>query len=383
MSRTFAVIALATLLTGCTRYGTRTNGPFAPKPKSDPYAAIPPGPPANASPLALANDPRLQQPVPPDNTQVIPGRLPEPVALTGAFGGYPGGEVMPAGGLPTQEIATSLPPRRRKPDPQPGQLPSPYAPKDNPNAPNPEPVAPSTPAQHIAEVKKLAEIAADKWTRVDTYEAIVTRRELAPNKDFTEDVVLYQFRKEPMGVYLRALDEANKGREIIYSPAKHGDKIYSIIGKADAKLLFPAGSKAPVVTPDSPFVKDKTRYSIREAGYGTPIKRVGSWVMKAETGKIPAENLTFLGLVNRKEYPYPLVGVQLMLRPGDDPHLPNGGMRQWFFDTKADSPSNGFPVLIIATEPNGKEVEYYLFEKLKFGVPLTDADFSPDRLGKK
>jgi hypothetical protein len=40
-------------------------------------------------------------------------------------------------------------------------------------------------------------------------------------------------------------------------------------------------------------------------------------------------------------------------------------------------------VLIIAREPNGKEVEYYLFEKLKLQVPLTDADFSPERFGKK
>lgn len=63
--------------------------------------------------------------------------------------------------------------------------------------------------------------------------------------------------------------------------------------------------------------------------------------------------------------------------------MPNGGMRQWFFDPKADSASYAFPVLIIATEPNGKEVEYYLFEKVKLNVKLTDADFDPARLGKK
>ena len=245
------------------------------------------------------------------------------------------------------------------------------------------PAGPSPAAKNIAEVKKLAIIAADKWAKTDTYEAIVTRRELEPNKEFSEDTVLYQFRKEPMGVYIRALDEANMGREIIYSPTKHGDKIYSIIGKADARPFFPAGSKAPVVSPDFPMVKDKTRYSIREAGYGTPIKRIGNWVAKVESGKLPADNLLYLGSVNRKEYPYPLVCAQLNLRPGDDPFLPNGGMRQWFFDTNPDSTSNGFPVLIIATEPNGKEVEYYLFEKLKLGIQFTDADFSPDRLGKK
>jgi hypothetical protein len=235
----------------------------------------------------------------------------------------------------------------------------------------------------IVEAKKLAAIAAEKWDKVDCYEAIVTRRELAPNKVMSEDVVLYQFRKDPMSVYIRNIGESAKGREILYYPMKHGDKIYAIVGEGDGGIFYKAGDKAPPVSPDMPLVKSKTRYSIREAGYGTPIHRVGNWVTKAETGKIPAENLTYLGEVKRKEYPYALAGVQLKLRPGDDPNLPNGGMRQWFFDTKADSTSNGFPVLIIATEPNGKEVEYYLFEKLKLDVKFTDADFSPDRLGRK
>ena len=72
-----------------------------------------------------------------------------------------------------------------------------------------------------------------------------------------------------------------------------------------------------------------------------------------------------------------------LLRPGDDVLLPKGGMRQWFYDINPESPAYGFPVLIIATEPDGKEVEYYLFEKLKFGVPFKDSDFSPERLDKK
>jgi len=93
--------------------------------------------------------------------------------------------------------------------------------------------------------------------------------------------------------------------------------------------------------------------------------------------------LTFLGSVDRKEYPYPLIGVSLKLRPGDEATMPNGGMRQWFFDPKTDSGSFGWPVLIVATEPGGKEVEYYLFEKVKPQVRLTDADFAPERLGRK
>jgi hypothetical protein len=63
--------------------------------------------------------------------------------------------------------------------------------------------------------------------------------------------------------------------------------------------------------------------------------------------------------------------------------MPNGGVRQWFFDPKPDSSSYTLPVLIIATEPNGKEVEYYLFRRMNFQVKYTDADFDPARLGKK
>jgi uncharacterized protein DUF1571 len=246
-------------------------------------------------------------------------------------------------------------------------------------------VAPAegTGVNHLAEVKKLVAAATEKWKTVDCYESTVTRRELAPNKQMTEDVVLYQFRKDPMAVYIRNIGESGKGREILYFPSKHDDKIYSIIGKGDENLLYKAGQKAPAVSPDFALVKSKTRYSIREAGHGNQIARVSKWVDRIEAGKIPAENMTYLGEVSRKEYPYPLLGVQLKLRAGDDPLLPAGGTRQWYFDPKADSPSHSFPVVILAIEPNGKEVEYYLFEKMNFTVKFTDADFDPARLGNK
>jgi hypothetical protein len=299
------------------------------------------------------------------------------------------GLAIPTSGIDyNDDRAGALSPWRRRSDPQPDQLPSPFAPKapavTAPAVAKP-PAAPSGPsaaAVNIAEVKKLATYAAEKWAKVDTYEAVVTRRELTPAKEQSEDVVLYQYRKEPMSVYIRNIGESGKGREILYNPSKHGDKIYIVIGEGDNRF-FKAGFRAPPMSPDNPQVKERTRYSIREAGYGTPIAKVVSWVAKAESGKIPADALTFMGPVNRKEYPYPLAGVSLKLRPGDEATMPNGGTREWFFDTNPDSTSYGWPVLIVATEPNGKEVEYYLFEKVKLQVKFTEADFSPDRLGKK
>jgi hypothetical protein len=193
-------------------------------------------------------------------------------------------------------------------------------------------------------------------------------------------VVLYQFRKEPMGVYIKNIGASGKGREIVYT--KKTDKLYVVLGEGD-NVILPAGFKSPPMSPDDPRVKEKSRYSIREAGYGTPIAKLGSWVAKAEAGRIAPDALTLLGPVPRKEYPYPLIGISLKLRPGDDPLMPNGGNRYWLFDPKTDSPSYGWPVVIFATEHSGKELEYYLFEKVRLQVPLTDADFAPERLGKK
>ncbi len=411
MTRTFALLALLTLLVGCTRYGTRANGPFARHNRAEPNGstAIPPGPAANISPLALASDTRPQ--AQPYSGDLIPPRQQEP--LPEGFGR--GAGIDPAGGFPSP-VDSSFPPRRRT-SPTPEQLPSPFAPKEAPQATPPLPATPEfprndpiakapiptrtpaitptpTPApagisppnaagQNLAEVKKLVATAAERWAKVDTYEALVSRKELSPKKIMNNDVVVYHYRKEPMAVYLRNIDEANAGRQIIYNPSQHGDKVYAIIGKGDANLLFKAGAKAPVVSPDMPLVKDKTRYSIREAGYGTPIARVAMWVGKVESGKIPADALTYLGPVTLPEFKQSVAGVKLILRPGDDVLLPKGGTRQWFYDINPESPAYGFPVLIIATEPDGKEVEYYLFEKLKFGVPFKDSDFSPERLDKK
>jgi uncharacterized protein DUF1571 len=346
MIRSLALVTLAISLVGCTRFSANpAGGPFMRKPRTlpDPYSPIPPAPPATNSPLALGT----------------------PTT--------PGAEVIPAGGVidPGEQV---LPKRRPAPK---GNQPPREIPKDAPAI-----ASPKNAKENLAAIKRLVESAAAKWRTVDGFEATVTRRELAPNKKMTEDVVKYRFRKEPFAVYIKNIGESGKGREILYFPSKHEDKIYSIIGKGDENFLLKAGERAPAVSPDMPLVRSKTRYSIREAGLGRPISRLGEWVAKAESGKIPAENLTDLGDVKRKEFPYPLRGVQLSLRPGDDPLMPQGGTRLWFFDPKRESPSCSLPVLVIAAEPGGREVEYYLFEKMDFTRKLTDADFDPARLGK-
>ena len=383
MCRGVALLVLIGLMTGCmTRYGSNpSGGPFARRPSavSDGSTAVPV---PNNSPLILTAS-NQTGPVATTENQIVPPRPSEQTR-------FAANDSVPPASIPIRTVddddAGPAGRGRTGGDGGTSQIPAPSMPKGfsgittaGGTTGSTQP-GPSLAARNIAEVKKLALFAAEKWAKVDTYEAIVTRREVTPNKEKNEDVVLYQFRKEPMSVYMKNLSDSGKGREVLYT--RQTDKMYVILGEGDNKI-FKSGFRAPPMSPDDPRVKEKSRYSIREAGYGTPIAKLLNWVAKAEAGKIPADALTVLGPVERKEYPYPLIGVSLKLRPGDEATMPNGGTRQWFFDTKADSTSFGWPVLIAAYEPGGNESEYYLFEKVKLQVRFTDADFSPERLGKK
>ncbi|MDY3553628.1 DUF1571 domain-containing protein [Gemmata sp. JC717] len=230
-------------------------------------------------------------------------------------------------------------------------------------------------------MKAVLATANAAWKAVDTFEGTLTKREISPQGAPINEMVLFQYRREPMAVFTRVLSEKGKGREIVYNPSKHEDKIYVKVGKDDHPLLK-AGRLAPPVSPDSAMVKEKSRYSIRDTGFGRHLTRLSDTVAKIDDGKLPADALTFHGPAKRDEYSYPLTAIAHNLRSGEDPILANGGTRTYFFDLKENSPSRGLPVLIIATDGSGKENEYYLFENIKLPANLTDADFSPERLKK-
>ncbi len=354
MIRTLALFSLLVLLAGCQRFHTRAQGPFG-KPAHEPpppYGASAPKPVGNQSPLGIAST--APTPVPAaDERSVVPPRSDSPV---------------PAGGVLPEADADAFPPFRKRPEPKPG------APKtDAPKADG---------AKNLTELKALVATAGAAWKTVDTLEATVTRREVNPQGAATSEVVLFQFRREPLSVFTRTITESGKGREIVYNPAKHGDNLYLMLGQGDHKLLK-AGTVLPGVSPDDSRVKEKARYSIRDIGLGKHAARIADAIAKVEAGKLPADALTYHGAVKRDEYAHPLAGVTLALRPGDDPLFPNGGKRAYFFDMKEKSPSYGLPVLTFATDAKGAEAEYYLYEKVKSPADLTDAHFDPKRLGKK
>lgn len=358
MHRRLALLVLAAALAGCSRYTTRGQGPFH-KPLPSPYAGttLPPGPPTK-TPLAMngpatpaadataTDESRLVPPKPPDGPTgfaVAPPQPPRPPAVGEQQGG-----VVPAGGtLP-------VPPETKKPN------------------------SPSPAAVNLAELKKLARVANDQWKKVDTYEARLVRKETVNGVEGHKEEVLYQFRREPIAVYMKNTGEVGKGREILYNPGKFGDKIHILTGAGD-------GFTGLRVTksPDDPVVRDRSRQSIRDAGFGRGVAAFTRMVEQIESGKLPPDALKYLGPTQRSEYPYPLEGVAQTIKPGDEKHSPAGGTRQWFFDGKPESPSYGLPVLVVATDPKGKELEYYCFERFRLPAGLGDPDFDPARLNKK
>ena len=363
MHRRFALLLLAIFMMGCERYRSRAQGPF---PRNAPNAsAMPPKRP----PLAL------QGPVPPappggmDESPLVPPRPPEPGAVASAVPAPPKPpaveeeRVEPAGGLPPRKkpVASPAPPKPMTPA-------------------TPAPAA--TPAANFAPIKKLAEASAEKVKTLGNYEAHFFRRENVDGTPGPLEEVIFRYRAEPMAVYMKNVSENGLGREVLYNPSQHGEKIHVIVGKGDSRLLK-AGFKAPSMSPDNPQVRSKSRHSIRESGVAISAGKFIALVAKLEAGKVPADTLKYAGEVKREDYTdATLVGIEQIVPKGED-GLPSGGTRHWFFDTKPGSLTEGLPVLVILYDGNGKELEYYKYTQFKIPGKLVDADFDPSKMGAK
>lgn len=363
--RRLAFLALVVLTVGCTRYSTRDRGPFRKQPPPPPYTSAVPGPAATHSPLAMpgataaasaaaGEDPRLVPPkpreMPPTEAVVVP-QPPRPPA------------VPPSGVVPAAAFVP--PPTITPPPPEVAQPPKSRTPT-------------GTHVQNVERLKAVHQLAADQWAKVTTFEAKLTRRESMNGRDGATEEVLFQFRKEPFSVYMRNVGEVGAGREVVFVKGKFDNKMKILTGKGD-------GFSGLTVTksPDDPLVKAKSRNDIRDAGFGSRINNFKLALDKLESGKVPAGAVKSLGPVKRPEYAHELEGVLFTFRPGEDKALPDGGTREAYFDPKPDSPSYGLPVVSAMFDPAGKELEYNCFANVRLPANLTDADFSPDRFGKK
>jgi hypothetical protein len=254
--------------------------------------------------------------------------------------------------------------------------PSPFAPKGGEG-----PLGKAAPGEgsDLAAVQKLVESAARKWAEVEDFEARLVKKEVVNGKQMPRDEVLFRYRRQPLSVYMKTLSEAGQGREVMYVKGQFGDKLHIVTGKGDNALVG-AGYKTEL-DPDSRMATQRSRQKVTEAGFGRPIAGLQQAIAAAESGKPVV--LKSLGAVRRSEYPEPLEGVELTLRPGQDPSMPKGGKRQFFFDSNPGSPSYLLPVLVTAQEPDGREVEYYCFDRFRLPANFPLNDWHPDRLGSK
>lgn len=344
--RRISFVLLLVLVVGCTRSAARKQGPRRPPP---PYSPVVPGQvaPAPAATAVPGDDPRLMPPKPPDMPpgQVVPiPQTPRPPAVPPPSG------VIPAGGfVPPPTITPPTP--------------------DTPPQPRPRTIS-GAQVQNVERLKAVHALAAERWAAVDTFEAKLTRRESMTGKDAPTEEVLFQFRKEPFSVYMRNVGGAGLGREVLFVKGKYDNKMKILTGKGD-------GFSGLTVTksPDDPFVKARSRNDIRDAGFGTRIGNFKAALDKIESGKAAPDSVKALGSVKRPEYAYNLEGMVFA--------QPDGGWREVYFDPKPDSPSYGLPVVSVLLDSTGRELEYNCFTSFRLPANLTDADFTPDRFGKK
>lgn len=248
------------------------------------------------------------------------------------------------------------------------------------DAPKP-PAAPTAPgkdaaADGIAAAKKLYAIAYAKYQTLTDTEVLLTRREVVGGRETPTEEILFQFRKQPFSVYMRNVGENGKGREVLYVEGKFNGDMHVVTGKGDGLW---AGFKTSL-RPDSSMATSRSRHKITEAGPGHLLVNLDKHIKAAEAGQ---RTIKSLGTVTRKDQPNPVEGLEITVPPSDEGGLPKGGKWTLFFDPKPDSPSYGHLMVHTTTDDKDRELEYYCFTKWRTPANLTDADFHPDRLGKK
>lgn len=227
-----------------------------------------------------------------------------------------------------------------------------------------------------AAIRRLYQRAAEQYATMDSYIVRLRRREVLNGRARPEELILLKFRKQPWSVYFKWLGPEGRGREAVYVQGRYEGKIHTLLAAGDVPL-FPAGKRL-ALAPDNPLVKAASRHSITETGIGSVLDKVGALLAAAERDPNPRGMLVYLSALQRPEFDRPCEAVEQTVRSGQETLLPRGGKRLVAFD-----PDHHLPAVIVTLDETGKEVEYYCYDRLQFPVALDDADFDPERLGKK
>ncbi len=243
------------------------------------------------------------------------------------------------------------------------------------------PVAQAVPlrTEAVTPLRELYRLACQRYATVDGYIARLRRREQVGGKAGKEEIILLKFRKEPWSVYLRWIGSEAKDRQVVYVKNQYGNKIHTLTSISDSPIGALGAGKHIPMAPDHPMVRARSRYPITETGVGAMIDRY-SWILEScERGANRFGTLRYLGPLKRPEFDTPVEAVMQQIPPGVEPGLPDGGQRFWFFNTT----SSHFPVLTIAQDNRGVEVEYYCYDNFLFPEHFRDDEFDPDRLFKR
>jgi hypothetical protein len=279
-----------------------------------------------------------------------------------------------------KEKPNELPPAVEKE--KPAELPLPKPPSEPPMVVPPLGKIPApSPAPVVAiDMRAMIRETAKKYEKIPDYEARLTKREVVKGKAMPGEEMIFRYRKEPHSVYMFVTSDNGKGREILYVKGQNNGKMIVVTGKGDNALVG-VGAKF-TFDPEDPLATSKTRNRVANAGFGRTFGVLERFYDEDASGKRQAGTIRALGEVERPEYAKPMLGLEIVMVAGDDPNLPKGGKRKYFFDNDPNSASFGFPVLIITYE-NEKEVEYYCFDRFKMPANFAESDFSADKVGKK
>lgn len=198
------------------------------------------------------------------------------------------------------------------------------------------------PMDPLSEMKQIHRRAVTCYSKMDSFEARLTRREVVNNKEQPKEVIHFQFRKKPMSLHMKWIGTEGQGREVVFVSGKYDNKMQILPARGDT---FPLPPIKMALAPDDPMVRNKSRHDIRQAALGEAIQQVGTLLTLIEKNPGETYRLKSLGKVNRPEYSTPMDGIEETIPPGADPQLSKGGKRLYFWDPTPQTPSKGLPVL--------------------------------------
>jgi hypothetical protein len=228
-------------------------------------------------------------------------------------------------------------------------------------------------APALPTAKGLYEGARERYDRVGSYIARLTRRETVKGERRPEELILVKFRERPWSAHMKWLGEAGRGREGVYVKGHHGDKVHVRLAAWDIPFM-PAGRRM-ALSPDGALLRSASTHPITELGIGAALDRIGRVQAALGRGDRGLGELAAVGPRRLREFAERAYGIEHRIPPGADPAVPAGGRRTYWLD-----PDSGLPTLVVTLDAEGGEVEYYRYDRLQLAVRLDDEDFDPDRL---